>query len=55
MLRIRQRFPTDNTELFNAPQEEWMSIPDIYFRNLVRSMPSIVNLVKINRGKSTKY
>ena len=54
-LRRRLRFPTNTTELFSVLQEEWMSIPDSYFTNLVRLMPTRSNLVKINRGKSTKY
>ena len=40
MLRRRQRFPTNTTELFNVLQEDWMSIPNSYFTNLVRSMSS---------------
>ncbi len=55
MLRRRTRFPTNTSELFNVLQEECMSIPDSYFTKLVRSMPTRVKLVKVNRGKSTKY
>ena len=32
-----------------------MSIPEEYFTKPVRSMPTRVTLVKLNRGKSTKY
>ena len=52
-LRERSRFPTNPTDLFNMLQIEWMSIPEDYFLKLVRSMPTRVNLVKLNRGQSS--
>ena len=55
MLRRRPKFPTNTTELFYVLQEGWMSIPDSYFTNIVRSMPTRANLVMMNRGKSIKY
>ena len=55
MLRRRPRFPTTTAELFIILQHEWMSIPDSYFTNLIRSMPTRVILVKLKKGKSTKH
>ena len=54
-LRTRPTYPTNTTELFNVLQSEWLSIPYEYFTKLVRSMPTRVSLVKLNRGKSTMY
>ena len=51
----RPRFCTKTRELFRVLQEEWISIPDSYFTNLVHSRPTRANLVKMNRVKSMKY
>ena len=49
MLRRRPRFPTTTAELFGILQHERMSIPNGYFTNLIRSMPTRVTLVKLKR------
>ncbi len=54
-LRRRSRFPKNTREFFYYLQEEWMAIPDAYYKTLVRSMATKSNLVKMNRGESTKY
>ena len=54
-LRARPKFPTNATDLFNTLQTEWSNLPDSLFLKLVRSMPTRANLVKLNKGKSTKY
>ncbi len=46
---------TNTADLFNILQSDWMSIPGEYLVKLVLSMPTRVRLVKLNRGKSTKY
>ncbi len=54
-LRSRLKYPRSTSELFNTCQEEWMEILDSYFATLASFMPTRVNLVKLNRSKSTKY
>ena len=54
-LQARPTYPTNTTELFNVLHSEWLSIAYEYFTKLVRSMPTRVSLVKLNRGKSIKY
>ena len=54
-LCARPNYPMNNTELFYVPQSEGLSISDEYFAILIRSMPTRVSPVKLNRGKSIKY
>lgn len=44
-LRVRPRFATNVSDLFDMLQEECVSIPDTCFINLVRSMPARDNLL----------
>ena len=54
-LREHRPYPRNISELFDLMQHEWKSIPDSYFKNLVRSMPTRATLVKLNKGGQTKY
>ena len=54
-LRKRARYPKNADELFSILQQEWSSIPNSYFKKLVSSMHTRVQLVKLNKGRSTKY
>ena len=42
-------------DLFQILQEEWLAILTEYFAPLVRCMPTIVRIVKRNKGGATKY
>ncbi len=49
-LRRRAYYPKNAGDLFDILQHEWNSIPDSYFHDLVSSMPTRVQRVKVNRG-----
>ena len=55
--RLRQSttYPNNPDNLFDVLWEEWNSIPDWYFSNLIRSMCTRVLLFRKLKGGSTKY
>ena len=54
-LRQRSTYPSNADALFELLQSEWDKLPNSYFYNLVRSMPSRAQAVLDNNGRSTKY
>ena len=54
-LRKQASYPKNCNELFATLSNMWHSLPDSYFHNLTASMTMRVKMVKLNKGRSTKY
>ncbi len=47
--------PRNPMHLFEILSNIWNSLPDSYFESLVASMPKQLEIVRKQRGRSTKY
>lgn len=53
--RKRLEHTKNSLHLFHIVPEMWNTLPDIYFMNLVASIPERVEMVRRSRGGSTKH